>query len=214
MIHRVWERCCLALPKQLVYVATDDCEIAKHCEYFGIQVIMTPDTCLTGTDRVYEASKQVDAETYINVQGDEPLIDPEDIKKVLESSSIHPDDIINGMCFIKNEKDFYSSAVPKVVTRPDGRLLYMSRAPIPTNKNLGFMLAKKQVCIYAFPKKILEEFAKVKAKTSLEQIEDIEILRFLELGYEVKMVEVSSSSVAIDFPADVMRVETILNEKY
>jgi 3-deoxy-manno-octulosonate cytidylyltransferase (CMP-KDO synthetase) len=214
MIQHVWERCCLALPEQLVYVATDSTKIAKHCQNLGIQVIMTPESCLTGTDRVYEASKQVDAEIYINVQGDEPLIDPQDIKNVIECSSASPDDIVSAMCSIENEIDFYSSSVPKVVTRPDGRLLYMSRAAIPTNKNLGFMLAKKQVCIYAFPKTTLEKFASVNSKTALEQIEDIEVLRFLELGYEVKMTEVSSSSVAIDFPEDVIRVENIINEKY
>ncbi len=213
MIHRVWERCCLALPKQLVYVATDDGQIAKHCEDLGIQVIMTADNCLTGTDRVYEASKKVEAEIYINVQGDEPLIDPEDIKQVMETSNCYPDNIVNAMCSINNEKDFYSSTVPKVVTRPDGRLLYMSRSAIPTNKNLEFTSAKKQVCIYAFPKKSLEKFTSVESKTSLEEIEDIEILRFLELGYEVNMIEVSSSSVAIDIPADVVRVEAILNEQ-
>jgi 3-deoxy-manno-octulosonate cytidylyltransferase (CMP-KDO synthetase) len=213
MINRVWERCCLALPKQLVYVATDDGKIAKHCEDLGIQVIMTPARCLTGTDRVYEASKKVEAEIYINVQGDEPLIDPEDIRKVIETSNCYPNNVVNAMCTINNEKDFYSSTVPKVVTRPDGRLLYMSRAAIPTNKSLEFTLAKKQVCIYAFPKNSLEKFTSVESKTSLEEIEDIEILRFLELGYEVNMIEVSTSSVAIDIPSDVIRVEAILNEQ-
>jgi 3-deoxy-manno-octulosonate cytidylyltransferase (CMP-KDO synthetase) len=213
MIHRVWERCCLALPKELVYVATDDLNISDHCKAFGIQVIMTPSCCLTGTDRVYEASKKVEADIYINVQGDEPLIDPNDIKQVIETSNRYPDNIVNAMCAIASEHDFYSSTVPKVVTRPDGRLLYMSRAAIPTNKKLEFTSAKKQVCIYAFPKASLEKFNSVESKTPLEEIEDIEILRFLELGYEVNMIEVSASSVAIDIPADVTRVEVIINEQ-
>jgi 3-deoxy-manno-octulosonate cytidylyltransferase (CMP-KDO synthetase) len=211
MIHRVWERCCLALPKELVYVATDDLNISDHCDALGIQVIMTPSSCLTGTDRVYEASKIVAADIYINVQGDEPLIDPNDIKQVIATSTRYPDNIVNAMCPIASEYDFYSSTVPKVVTRPDGRLLYMSRAAIPTNKKLEFGAAKKQVCIYAFPKNSLEKFSCVEAKTPLEEIEDIEILRFLELGYDVNMIEVSASSVAIDVPADVDRVEAILN---
>ena len=213
MIHRVWERCCLALPQNLVYVATDSLNISEHCEALGIQVIMTSSSCLTGTDRVYEASKKIKADIYINVQGDEPLIDPEDIKQVIALSDSNPDNIVNAMCPISNELDFVSSTVPKVVTRPDGRLLYMSRAAIPTNKKLEFISAKKQVCIYAFPKASLVDFSKVKNKTPLEEVEDIEILRFLELGYEVNMIEVSASSVAIDIPNDVARVEAILNEQ-
>ncbi len=214
MIYRVWERCCLALSKDLVYVATDDAKIATHCESLGIQVIMTSESCLTGTDRVYEASQKIDADIYINVQGDEPLIETDDIKRIISVSSCNLDSIVNAMCPITNEHDFYSPSVPKVVTRNDGRLLYMSRAGIPTDKNLEFSSANKQVCIYAFPKKSLEDFSQIESKTPLEDSEDIEILRFLELGYEINMVKVSTSSIAIDVPEDVARVKAILNDQY
>lgn len=86
----------------------------------------------------------------------------------------------------------------------------MSRAPIPTDKRQGFISAMKQVCIYAFPGSALEVFGAVTEKTPLEAVEDIEILRFLELGYEVKMVELTSDSIAVDTPEDVQRVETAL----
>jgi len=213
MIQRVWEQCCFALPKELVYVATDSLKISEHCQALGIQTVMTPSSCLTGTDRVYEAAKIIEADIYINVQGDEPLINPNDIKKIIATSNCNPKNIVNAMCPITCEEDFYSSTVPKVVVRPDGRLLYMSRAGIPTDKKQKFISAKKQVCIYAFPKASLENFANVQSKTPLEEVEDIEILRFLELGYEINMIEVSSSSVAIDIPADIARVVAILNEK-
>lgn len=195
-----------------MYVATDDLRIADHCEQMGIQVVMTPEGCLTGTDRVHAAAKLVGADIYINVQGDEPLIDPDDIKLIIEASKRNPNSIINAMCSISNKRDFLSPTIPKVVVRPDGRLLYMSRAGIPSNKNLDFVSAKKQVCIYAFPKNSLEAFTSVNSKTPLEEIEDIEVLRFMEIGYDVEMIEVSSSSVAIDIPGDVARVEAILNE--
>ncbi|NVK73374.1 MAG: 3-deoxy-manno-octulosonate cytidylyltransferase [Oceanospirillaceae bacterium] len=214
MIERVWERCCLAVPINLIYVATDCENIAAHCADVGIQYLMTSDKCLTGTDRVYDASRQVDAKTYINVQGDEPLLDPQDILDVIAEARVKPNNVINAMCPIKLESDFRSSSVPKVVARPDGRLLYMSRAALPTTKNFDFKGAKKQVCIYAFPKKSLESFATVAQKTPLESIEDIEILRFLELGYEVSMIEVSSSSISVDFPEDVLRVEEVLNRGF
>lgn len=213
MIQRVWEKCCLALPRELVFVATDDSRIANHCEALDIQVIMTPAECLTGTDRIYHVSKVVDAEIYINVQGDEPLIDPSDIKKIIDESQMHPDCIINAMCPIDNEADFRSASVPKVVSRPDGRLLYMSRTAVPTNKRLEFVEANKQVCIYAFPKQSLCDYTNNGAKSYLENIEDIEILRFLELGYDVKMIKVSTSSIAVDFPDDVKRVEEVLLAK-
>ena len=115
------------------------------------------------------------------------------------------------MCKIERENEFKSPTVPKVVVRPDGRLLYMSRAGIPTSKKLNFQKALKQVCIYALPKECLDEYAQLNKKTPLESIEDIEILRFLELGREVYMIEVSTSSVAVDVLEDVAKVEALIN---
>lgn len=211
LISRVWEKCREALPEEDIFVATDDKRIETHCREKGIQSIMTSSSCLTGTDRIGEASKQIKADIFINVQGDEPLIDPDDIRKVISASKEKPDQIISAMCQIDHETDFFSPTVPKVVVRPDGRLLYMSRAGIPTSKALKFEKGYKQVCIYALPKKCLDEYTRVNQKTPLESIEDIEILRFLELGYEVHIVEVSKSSIAVDVKEDVARVEAFLN---
>ena len=122
-----------------------------------------------------------------------------------------PEITFNAMCQINEEADFRNPNIPKVVTQKDGRLLYMSRAPIPTNKKLEFKKAMKQVCIYAFPKSTLKKFAAQTTKTPIESIEDIEILRFLEIGVPVKMVEVSRSSISVDYPEDVKRVENALN---
>ena len=210
LIQRVWELCCLAIPSHSIFVATESEVIKKHCEELCMQVIMTTNDCLTGTDRVYQASKCVDADLIIDVQGDEPLVSPDDIIKIIKASHENPDFVHCGMCPIISEKDFRSSSVPKVVTRNDGRLLYLSRAGIPTDKKLSFSKAMKQVCIYAFPQKALKLFGEYNAKSALESIEDIEILRFLELGYEVQMVEVSSSSIAVDYPKDINRVVKVL----
>ena len=195
---------------QDVFVATDDASIEEHCRSRGIQVLMTPDDCLTGTDRTYHASSKFDAELIVNVQGDEPLISPDDITKVIEAHRKKPDFVHCGMCPIKTEQDFRSPSVPKVVCRSDRRLLYMSRAAIPTDKLLSFHKAMKQVCIYAFNRKALKDFVEYGGKSRLEAIEDIEILRFLEMGYKVEMVEVSDCSVAVDFPEDVERVAEII----
>ena len=206
MIRRVWEQCEKAIPSKNIFVATDSEKIKNHCLENNIQVLLTSSDCLTGTDRVYEASKQIQAETIINVQGDEPLINPADIKKVIEESKRYPNKIINAMCPILEEKDFRSINIPKVVVRKDFQLLYMSRAPIPIDKINSFSKAWKQVCIYAFPKNALKSFSLEGSKTPLEFLEDIEILRFLELGYDIKMIEVSTSSIAVDVPKDVKRV--------
>jgi len=213
MIHRVWEQCIQVLPKECVFVATDSKDIAEHCKKYGIQIIMTSSDCLTGTDRVYEASKQINVRTVINVQGDEPLIKPEDIRAVIAQSEEYPNQIINAMCPILSDDDFRSTTVPKVVFRPDGSLLYMSRSAIPSDKTNSFKKAWKQVCIYAFPQIALEAFSSETSKTPLENIEDIEILRFLELGYDVNMIEVSLSSIAVDVPEDVKKVESAILER-
>lgn len=210
MILRTYEQCVKAVDANLVYVATDSEQIKSHCEENNIQVVMTSSTCLTGTDRIAEFAKKVDAKTYINVQGDEPLMNPEDITKVLKIAKQYPKEIINGYAPISSKEQYTSLTIPKIVFRPDGRLLYMSRSPIPGNKQADFKKGWRQICVYAFPKNTLLEFARLRDKTTLENEEDIEILRFLELGYEVRMIELSSESIAVDTPEDAERVREIL----
>ncbi|MCH8567424.1 MAG: 3-deoxy-manno-octulosonate cytidylyltransferase [Balneolales bacterium] len=212
LLQRTWEQSCKAFPKERVYVATDHPEIQKHCKELGIQVVMTSDTCLTGTDRVAEVANQIEADYYINVQGDEPLINPQDILDVEEAIKKYSGEIINGYAEIDDAEMWSSVSTPKVVCRQDGRLLYMSRAAIPGNKSGKFEKGWRQVCVYAYPKEALDIFYKTKSKTELEELEDLEILRFLEMGYEVRMVKLSSDSIAVDHPGDVEKVIRRLNE--
>lgn len=213
LIRRVWEKARKAINEEDIYVLTDDQRIEEHCSKEGIRTVMTSTSCLTGTDRVYEASKEVNADIYINIQGDEPLIEPSDIKKVVEVSLMYPDTIINAMCPILTSEDFINPSIPKVVTTQTGKLLFISRSPIPISKNKNFKKAMKQVCIYSFPSEKLHMFGRMKNKTPLEEIEDIEILRFLEKDIEVKMIEVSGSSIAVDHPEDVEKVLKALNDQ-
>ena len=206
MIQHVWERCCLAVDTSLVYIATDSDKIREVAEDFGAQVIMTSSTCLTGTDRLAQANKQLNCDFIINVQGDEPLINPEDIKAVINEYEKAPNTIINAMCRLEDEQEFRSFTVPKVVTSKSGNLLYMSRSPIPVTKSNQFHSGYKQVCIYAFSKEHLEFFASHQEKTQIEAIEDIEILRFLENDIPVKMIKVEASSIAVDVPEDIDKV--------
>lgn len=215
MIQRTYERTVKAFGSEITYVATDSAEIKEHCESLGINVVKTSESCLTGTDRVAEFAELVKADFYVNVQGDEPIIDPNDIKEIVECAKQNPDSIINGYAAIENELDFRSVSIPKVVFRPDGRLMYMSRSPIPGNKGNNFQWGFRQICIYSFPAKALKVFAHEKVKSPLENEEDIEILRFLELGFDVDMVKLSGKSIAVDTQEDVNRVLKIIeNEQY
>jgi len=206
LIERTWGQVIKAVSREKVFVLTDDDAIVAHCKARGIQVILTSKTCLTGTDRVAEFAAEHHYDYYINVQGDEPLINPNDILKVISLVEAGNQNIINGYAPITEESDFRSQTIPKVVFRPDGRLLYMSRAAIPNNKKDSFVQAHKQVCIYGFPKQALLKFSSILKKSKLEEIEDIEILRFLEMGYEVEMIELSQDSIAVDVPEDVHKV--------
>jgi 3-deoxy-manno-octulosonate cytidylyltransferase (CMP-KDO synthetase) len=210
ILRRTWERCVEAVPAELVYVATDSPEIEAHCRALGMQVVMTSERCLTGTDRIAEFAERIEAATYVNVQGDEPLIPPADIRAVVEAAARHPDDVINGFAAIESAEQHASPSIPKVVVRPDGRLLYMSRSPIPGNKARTFHWGWRQICVYAFPREALRQFAAAGSKTPLEEEEDIEILRFLELGREVRMIPLSNASIALDTPEDLIRIRRII----
>lgn len=206
MIQLVWERCIEAREPSEVFVATDDGRIRKACEGFGARVLMTSEDCLTGTDRVAEAARQLPHAFIVNVQGDEPMIDAKDILAVAERFRTGDGCVVNAMARIFDEREYWSPDVPKVVTDRGRRLQYMSRAPIPANKTQTFEEAWKQVCIYAFSREHLELFSAATEKGPLEAIEDIEILRFIEMGVAVELVELESGSMAVDTPEDLEKV--------
>ncbi len=212
MLQMVWEKCVKAVGEVNTIIATDDERIVNHCKLKNMQFSLTSKRCLTGTDRVIEIANKIKKKFYINVQGDEPLVNPTDIKKIIRESLKNPKLIINGMCQITNKDEFKNLNVPKLVTNKDNDLIYMSRASIPANKINKFTRAYKQVCIYSFPRNIIKSKKISNKKTSLEKIEDIEILRFLENGFKIKMVELSAGSIAVDTPSDLRKVITFLNQ--
>jgi 3-deoxy-manno-octulosonate cytidylyltransferase (CMP-KDO synthetase) len=212
MIIRTYNQCKKVVPESKILIATDDLRIKKVCEKEKINVMMTSKKCLTGTDRIAEVAKKFKADFYLNVQGDEPICNPSDIKKLLITAKKYPKTIINGYTEIKDKKLFYSGHIPKVVFRKDGRLLYQSRAPIPTTKDMKFVKAWRQVCIYSLPYNSLSVFKSVNKKTPLEQLEDCELLRFLELGHEVKMIKMSNRSVSVDTRENLTEVIKIIKK--
>jgi 3-deoxy-manno-octulosonate cytidylyltransferase (CMP-KDO synthetase) len=210
MIMRVWERCCKAVDKDKVYIATDDVRIKEVSAAFGAQVVMTSIDCLTGTDRIAEANRLLGFDFVVNVQGDEPLINPDDIKKVIAEYINTQDSVINAFCKITKSENIFSLNLPKVVCSKSNKLLYISRAAIPIIKEGADNEVYKQVCIYAFSKEHLDFFSRSIEKSPLEKREDIEILRFLENDINVRMVEVGVGSIAVDTPEDLSRVELFL----
>ncbi len=212
MIIRTFNQCNKVVPRSKILVATDDKRIQKECKKNNIKTIMTSKNCLTGTDRIAEVSKKIKKDFYINVQGDEPICNPADIIKIIKYAKKFPNQIINGFTSIKDKKSYYSPNIPKVVFQNDGYLLYTSRAPIPTNKKRSFSKAWRQVCIYSFPYKSLKSYTAAKKKTTLESIEDLESIRFLELGYKVKMLKMSNKSMAVDTREDLLRIKKLIKK--
>ncbi|MCW1954952.1 3-deoxy-manno-octulosonate cytidylyltransferase [uncultured Lentibacter sp.] len=206
MIIHTWERGIEAAPAERVYVATDSQEIFDVCAQYGAQAVMTDVACLTGTDRIASLTQTLPRDVYINLQGDEPMMPSANIRKIIEASLAAPDKIINGWAFITEEDEFRSRTIPKVVIREDGQLMYMSRASIPGTKSDEFIFSRKQICVYGFPRAALQAFAARTEKTAHEEAEDIEILRFVEMGWDVTMIELSGASIAVDTPDDLERV--------
>jgi 3-deoxy-manno-octulosonate cytidylyltransferase (CMP-KDO synthetase) len=205
MIAWVAERAAAAVGVDSVFIATDDSRIAECANRFGFRSIMTSSNALTGTDRVAEAAESIEAEIFVNVQGDEPLIEPADILAAIAQKESDPSVIVNGFAWISADEDARSVNLPKVVVSESGRLLYISRSLIPGIKQVpaGPVMYRKQVCVYAFSKTELRRFRSLGRKSANEAYEDIEIVRFLDLDFPVQMIETQPGSVAIDVPEDV-----------
>jgi 3-deoxy-manno-octulosonate cytidylyltransferase (CMP-KDO synthetase) len=214
MVLWVAELSARAVDKENVYIATDDKRISKVVVDAGFNTIMTSDKCFTGTDRLAEAAKQISADIYINVQGDEPLVNPKDIVNIIKAKELHYNEIINGYCPLSSEEDPNNVNIPKVIFTEDNSLVYMSRQAIPGFKDHSQAPNQyyKQVCIYAFTADELRSYAEYGRKSTLEASEDIEIIRFFEWGQKIRMVETSPGSLAVDVQEDVTKVEQGLRE--
>lgn len=206
MILHVAEKAEQAIGKDNVYIATENLKIANVVKKSGYKVIITSDSCLTGTDRVAEASYEINADIFVNVQGDEPMIDSGDIKNAIKLKQDNPNHVINCMSKLHKDEDASDIKIPKVICDLNNNLIYSSRNPLPGSKKYKVNNIMKQVCIYAFSKKQLQEFYDTK-KTPLENYEDIEIVRCIEKGIKVKMLEVDKVSYAVDYPEDIKVIE-------
>ena len=214
MVLRVADICSKVVNKKNLFIATDSKKIANVVKKSQYNFLMTSSKCLTGTDRVAEASKKINSKIYINVQGDEPTINPSDIKKIIEAKKKFPNHVICGYDKVHKFEDPSSINLPKVVVNEKQELIYISRALIPgSKKKVKDYQYLKQVCIYAFNKKELQMFSFKNRKGQIESMEDIEILRFFDVGVKIKMIRLTSNSVAVDEKKDVIKAEKLLKLK-
>ena len=214
----IWfaKACEKALGRDGVIIATDDSRIHRVVKEFGFRSEDTSSSALTGTDRVAEVARKLKSATILNVQGDEPMVSPDDITKISDTHQSNSSMVVNGYLPLSPEEDPARTTIPKVVLDQDENLLYMSRREIPGSKSTQPHPDRtrylKQVCIYGFSSEHLEKFSSHKHKTPLEEREDIEILRFLEIGQQVRMVRMQASSLAVDTPEDVAVVEEAMRK--
>ena len=212
MIIRTALQCNKATKKKNIIIATDSKKIQDVCGEYGFRSLMTSKKLLTGTDRVCAVAKRHKADYYINVQGDEPIFNPSDIKLLIKQINKKHTDVLLGYAKIDDKRDIFNKNIPKICFDKNLRLLYASRLPIPRGdykKNKNYF---RQILAYSLPYNHLIKFSKLKKKHKLEKAEDIEILRFLELGINVKLLKMTQSSYPVDTPNDLKKVEKILKK--
>lgn len=217
MIWWVYRQCKQVECFDAVYVATDDQQIYDTCLALDIEVIMTSDQHRTGTDRIGEVARNIEADLIVNIQGDEPLLEPATIKAAIEPFYKDSDlQVSNLMTKIKDPVDVTNFTVPKVITNKEGVGIFLTRAAAPYPKGELNFSYYKQVCVYGFKPEALRffcDYGMKYGKAKIEAVEDIEILRFIENGYKVQYVEVESDTVAVDTVNDLERVRNIVAQK-
>ena len=202
LIEHVYERVCRASLIQEVIVVTDDERVGRACEEFGAPWRMTRSDHASGTDRIAEAAASLDAEVMVNVQGDEPEIDPENVNLVVRVlQEDRQADLATLAAPFEAEEDVENPNVVKVVTNQAGHALYFSRWPIPYERDGrgSRRLHRKHLGLYAYRREALVQFGRW-APTPLEQAEKLEQLRALENGMVIAVAEVGPSAAGIDTP--------------
>ena len=217
MVQHVYERTARAGLVSEVLVATDDERIAAAVRAFGGRVEMTSRDHETGTDRLAEVAARLDSDIIVNVQGDEPLIEPAMIDEAIEPLVKDPSIQMGTLkSRIKYLHDFLSPNVVKVVTDWEDYALYFSRSPLPNFRDKwndlkdeafasGKLLCYKHVGLYVYRREFLLQYAQM-SPTYLEMAEKLEQLRVLENGYRIKVVPTEHESIGVDTPCDLDKV--------
>ncbi len=220
MIQRVWERAKQAKRISRVLIATDDDRILKAAAGFGAEAVMTRPDHRSGTERVAEVAVHTSGsaeDVFVNVQGDEPLVEPEAIDTLVEAIESDEDvTVATLMVPIARPADIMDPNIVKVVLDFDGNALYFSRAPIPWVRDREapvHVKHMKHLGLYAFRRAALLDFPTLPLG-DLERVEQLEQLRWMENGYKIRVAETHHDSVSVDVPEDVARVERLLTKSH
>jgi 3-deoxy-manno-octulosonate cytidylyltransferase (CMP-KDO synthetase) len=209
MIEHVYRRTAAAPSVQAVVVATDDPRIVAAVERFGGVARLTHASHQSGTDRLAEVAAELTCDVVVNVQGDEPLIEPEMLEEAIEP--LEADEALQMTTLrrrITDEGDLTNPHVVKVVVDRDGNALYFSRAAIPYARS-GASHAYRHIGLYAYRRSFVLAFARLQP-TRLERAESLEQLRALEHGFRIRTVETRYDSIGVDTPEDLERVRRLV----
>lgn len=213
LLQHVWDRCMGCTMLDGVVIATDDKRIFEAAEAFGARVVLTSEAHPTGTDRIAEAVQHMPEATHIiNIQGDEPLIDPELVDELARTMAANPSlDMATAANPLSPTDDAVQDPnVVKVVTALDGRALYFSRSPLPYFRNaVDGLSVLRHKGIYAYRREFLERYV-TWLPTPLEKAESLEQLRALENGASIKVLLTHDTSPGVDTPEQALAIESIL----
>lgn len=213
MIQRVYEQAKKCSGLSEVIVATDDARIFNHVQAFGGVAVMTADTHQSGTDRCAEvALLHPEYDVIINIQGDEPFIDPEQINKLAACFTDKETQLATLIKRIKTEEELFNTNSPKVVVNKLSEAVYFSRSALPHIRGqepenwLEFYTFFKHIGIYGYRADILQQITKLPV-SSLEKAESLEQLRWIENGYLIKVAETELETYAVDIPEDLLKLK-------
>jgi 3-deoxy-manno-octulosonate cytidylyltransferase (CMP-KDO synthetase) len=212
MVEWVWRAAKDSGLMDPLLIATDSDEVAAMCRERELPFAMTSPQCASGTDRVREVARQVDADIYVNIQGDEPTLTPEFFPPLLALFE-RPEVEVATLAVRCPEADISNPNAVKVVTALNGRALYFSRAAIPFDRDgAGFTGYRKHLGIYAYRKAALERFAAL-PPSWMEQVERLEQLRLLDNGIDIHVAAAPQDTVGVDTEDDLQRAEAVLGQR-
>ena len=214
MIHWVWDQTKKSAIISEVVIATDDKRIADYCRINDLDFVMTSSSHPTGSDRLAEVADKISADVYVNVQGDEPLIEPEAIDAVTSCLLTAMDrgiELATGYIEKASGEQLDDPSIVHLVPSMDGCVITFTRLPVPYPL-AETMQRTVHVGLYAFTRKALKLFSKLE-RGPVERAESIEVIRYLEHGYRIACVPVTPGSFGVDTPEDLIKVEAILRKK-
>ena len=208
MIRRVYDQACASEKLDTVVILTDSQKVNDYCAKHEMRCIVVDDDVRSGTDRCAKAIELIDGDIFVNIQGDEPLINPDAIDTLIEKFDKSLG-IGNAYVYVNDDYKLHDSNVVKVVTDLNNNAVYYSRFGIPYHKKEETPF-KQQLGLYAFNRHVLKMFEELEVG-ELEKAESVEMLRYIENGFAVRMIEVEDHGLSVDTEEDLKRVEEFLN---